>query len=174
MNEQAHKSAESLKQQITAIVPSLRRFAYSLTGNAADADDLLQNTVEKLLTKELPDDVDLLKWSFRVCRNLWIDEFRAAKVRQKATEAPEHQEAQVVDGEQVIYQSLTVREVVEQVNTLPEDQRSALALVAIEGMSYKEAADALSIPIGTVMSRMARARQSMSDWLNRHGTGALA
>jgi DNA-directed RNA polymerase specialized sigma24 family protein len=62
-----------MKEEVSELVPSLRKFAFSLTGNIHDADDLLQNTIEKLLTKPLPQDATLMAWAFRVCRNLWID-----------------------------------------------------------------------------------------------------
>ena len=65
-----------MKEDLKALLPVIRRFAYSLTGNMADADDLLQSTIEKILTKPVPEDVALLAWSYRVCRNLWIDEYR--------------------------------------------------------------------------------------------------
>ena len=88
-----------MKEEITELLPRLRRFAYSLTGSLSDADDLLQNTVERLLTRDMPDDADLTKWAFRVCRNVWIDECRARKVRRDAAEHPELTDGQVINGE---------------------------------------------------------------------------
>ncbi|GAA6204658.1 hypothetical protein NBRC116600_14550 [Thalassotalea sp. SU-HH00458] len=86
-----------MKNEIIALIPMIRRFAYSLTGNHHDADDLLQNTIERILTKGVPEDVELTKWMFRVCRNLWIDEYRSRQVRQAATQSPELHE-QAVQG----------------------------------------------------------------------------
>ena len=151
----------TMNESFENIIPMLRRFAYSLTGSNADADDLVQATFEKILTKGLPDDVEILKWAFKVCRNVWIDEYRSRKVRQNATQAPELQE-QAVAEQQKQYES---KELLTSVNsamkTLPHDQRSILSLVALQGMAYKDVAAILEIPIGTVMSRLSRARNSL-------------
>jgi len=154
-----------MKKELTALMPMLRRFAYSLTGSRHDADDLLQNTIERLLSKGVPEDVELAKWAFRVCRNIWIDEYRARKIRNNAAQLPELEEP-TVDGENVIYNEITLGEVNTAMDKLPDDQRSIIALVAVQGMSYKEVADTLSIPVGTVMSRLARARVALSQFLN--------
>lgn len=154
-----------MKQELTALMPMIRRFAYSLTGSPHDADDLLQNTIERVLSRGVPDDVELAKWVFRVCRNIWIDEYRARKIRNNAAQDPELEE-QTVDGEHIVYQQITLGEVSSAMDKLPEDQRSILALIAVQGMSYKEVAETLSIPIGTVMSRLARARVALHNYLN--------
>ena len=153
-----------MREELTALVPVLRRFAFSLTGSRADADDLLQNTLERLLSRGLPEDVELVKWAFRVCRNIWIDEYRARKIRQNAAQLPELEEPSF-DGEHVVCEQITLGEVNTAMARLPDDQRSILALVAVQGMSYKEVADTLSIPLGTVMSRLARARVALHQCL---------
>lgn len=153
-----------MKEQLTQLVPMLRRFAFSLTGSRHDADDLLQNTLERLLSRGVPEDVELAKWAFRVCRNIWIDEYRARKVRQNAAQLPELEEP-TFDGEQEVCAQISLREVNTAMAKLPDDQRSILALVAVQGMSYKEVADTLSIPLGTVMSRLARARVALHQYL---------
>lgn len=155
-----------MKQELTSLVPMIRRFAYSLTGSMADADDLLQSTVERVLSKKIPKDVDLNKWVFRVCRNLWIDEYRSRKVRQEAAQQPELSEGQIVDGERAIAGEMELERVNRAMDRLPNDQRSILALVALQGMSYKEVAATLEIPMGTVMSRLARARAALCEILN--------
>ena len=155
-----------MKQELTNLMPMIRRFAYSLTGSAPDADDLLQNTIERILSRGVPDDVELAKWAFRVCRNIWIDEYRARKIRHNAAQLPELEEP-TVDGEDVVYQQITLREVSSAMDKLPDDQRSILALIAVQGMSYKEVAETLSIPMGTVMSRLARARVALHEYLNK-------
>jgi RNA polymerase sigma factor (sigma-70 family) len=158
-----------MKKELTVLMPMLRRFAYSLTGSPHDADDLLQNTIERLLSKGVPDDVELAKWAFRVCRNIWIDEYRARKIRNNAAQLPELEEP-TVDGENIIYNEITLGEVNNAMDQLPDDQRSIIALVAVQGMSYKEVAETLSIPMGTVMSRLARARIALSQFLNSSAT----
>lgn len=155
-----------MKKELTALMPMIRRFAYSLTGSPHDADDLLQNTIERVLSRGVPEDVDLTKWVFRVCRNIWIDEYRARKVRQIAAQSSELTEEQYVDGDKIIYNQITLNEVNIAMDKLPDDQRSILALIAVQGMSYKEVSETLSIPMGTVMSRLARARIALSQYLN--------
>ena len=96
--------SDSQREALMAELGGLRRFCYSLTGNAADADDLLQTTVEKLLHKGMPEDAHAAKWSYRVCKNVWIDELRSRDVRQRypsiADEEDEsHSTETIADGE---------------------------------------------------------------------------
>jgi RNA polymerase sigma-70 factor (ECF subfamily) len=161
-----------MKEELIRLAPMLRRFAYSLTGSAQDADDLLQNTLERLLTRGIPADIEPAKWAFRVCRNIWIDEYRARKIRQHNTYALEDTEEPSVDGEQKIHDQITLEQVDAAMNKLPDDQRSIMALVALQGMSYKEVAETLSIPAGTVMSRLARARVALINYLNPNPASA--
>lgn len=154
-----------MKEELLILMPAIRRFAYSLTGSPHDADDLLQNTIERVLSRGVPDDVELVKWVFRVCRNLWIDEYRARKVRHSEVDATELLDEQSIDGEKIICDQITLHQVNAAMDQLPTDQRSILALVAVQGMSYKEVAETLTIPIGTVMSRLARARVALSQYL---------
>jgi RNA polymerase sigma factor (sigma-70 family) len=145
------------------VLPRLRRFAWSLTGNRHDGDDLMQATAERVLERGVPADAELLPWMFKVCKNLWIDELRARQVRVRAGSRPELAEEPVVSGESVVIGELTLREVDRAMATLPEEQREVLVLVAVEGLSYREAAAILDIPIGTVMSRLARARAALAQ-----------
>ena len=122
----------------------------------------MQTTVERVLDKGLPENVDLTRWMFKVCRNLWIDDRRAHQVRQRAHRQPELSEERVVSGEAVVLGELTLLEVERALALLPAEQRDVLALVAVEGLSYREAAEVLEAPIGTVMSRLARARAALA------------
>lgn len=160
-NKQMDRKLNGREKELLAILPNLRRFALSLTGNMADADDLLQSTVERLLMRGLPDDVELLPWSLKVSRNLWIDEVRSRKVRQDARDKPEVIGEQVLEGERQVMGEIGLAEVQEVLGRLPEEQRAVLELVAVEGYAYREAAELLEIPIGTVMSRLARARSAL-------------
>ncbi|MCU4677078.1 sigma-70 family RNA polymerase sigma factor [Catenovulum sp. 2E275] len=155
-----------MKQELVRLIPMIRRFAYSLTGNQADADDLLQNTVERILAKGIPENIMLEKWMFRVCRNLWIDEYRSRKVRQNAALSPELAEHQIVECVENKEIEVNLQELNQAMNILPDEQRSIIALVALQGMSYKEVAETLAIPIGTVMSRLARARASLHKFIH--------
>lgn len=155
-----------MNEQLTRLVPGLRRFAYSLTGSMPEADDLLQGTLERVLRQSPPEGVALEPWAFRICRNLWIDECRARRVRETAARSPELGSGQVVDGERVTTTQIELDQVDAAMAQLPDDQRQIIALVAIEGMSYKAVSDTLEIPKGTVMSRLARARAALSATLN--------
>lgn len=155
-----------MHQQLKQLLPGLRRFAYSLTGSVPEADDLLQGTVEKLLRRAPPEGVELDRWAFRVCRNLWIDECRAKKVRQDAAQKPELSEGQVVDGERATASEIELGQVNAAMERLPDGQREIISLVAVQGMSYQEVSDTLGVPRGTVMSRLARARAALSASLS--------
>jgi RNA polymerase sigma-70 factor (ECF subfamily) len=163
MNRQVDRSFSERREELLAILPNLRRFALSLAGTMADADDLLQSTVERLLERGLPGDADLLPWSFKVCRNLWIDEIRAQKVRRNAARDPALGADDVFPGEEQVIGEISLRETQIAMAAMSEEQRSVLELVAVEGYSYREAAEVLEIPIGTVMSRLARARSALLE-----------
>lgn len=157
---------DDMKEQLLALLPALRRFAWSLTNSVADADDLLQNTVERLLTRTMPADANLGKWAFTVCRNLWIDECRARKVRTAVEWEPDlHEHILKVEGEKDMQLKIEVRQVNQAMQRLPEEQHLVLSMVAVEGLSYREVAAALDIPLGTVMSRLARARARLAELL---------
>jgi RNA polymerase sigma factor (sigma-70 family) len=151
------------QDELVEILTNIRRFAYSLTGNMADADDLLQSTVERVLERGLPDEAPLLPWCFRICRNLWIDEVRSRKVRSEAAFEPAVFGEQVLMGEQQVLGEISLGEVQDALRSMTEEQRAVLVLVAIEGYAYKEAAEVLDIPVGTVMSRLARARSTLAE-----------
>lgn len=160
-----------MKNELTELVPSLRKFAYSLTGNIHDADDLLQNTLERLLSKPMPEQVTLMAWAFRVCRNCWIDEYRAKKVRTHASDALSYEAQSAnthVELDESVTQAITLKQVSSAMDELPCEQRETLSLVAVQGMSYTDASEVLQVPTGTIMSRLARARAKISNLLNGH------
>lgn len=153
-----------LKQQLRDLLPPLRRFAISLCGSISDADDLVQSTVERLLSRAIPDDVELIAWAFKVCRNIWIDDYRARKVREKATQNVALQQTESPDSSERVTQIMQLDEVNQALAQLPDDQRSMIALVAVQGLSYREVAGILGVPTGTVMSRLARARSKLAEY----------
>ncbi|HUF74559.1 MAG TPA: RNA polymerase sigma factor [Gammaproteobacteria bacterium] len=165
MNKYSSSSRDRLRAEMLDGLPRLRRFARGLTGNAADADDLMQATAEKVLTAGVPDHVDVLRWMFKVCKNLFIDQLRSREVRRRAAERPELVPETSVSGEDVALGELSLREVDRAMAALSEDQRAVIMLVAVEGLTYREAAEALDVRIGTVMSRLARARAALAKRL---------
>ncbi|MCL1113364.1 MULTISPECIES: RNA polymerase sigma factor [Shewanella] len=162
-----------MKTELTTLLPALRRFAYSLTGSMPDADDLVQNTLLRVLNSPPPEDVPIAKWAFKICRNQWIDDYRAQKVRTLATAKPELQSENYSDGEADIINDITLGEVNQAMNSLSNEQREVLSLIAVQGMSYTEAADILAIPTGTIMSRLARARANMVSFF-KQPNGSMA
>ncbi len=154
------------REAMLEALPRVRRFAVSLTGNRHDADDLLQNTVERVLQGKMPEGGDVLKWMFRVCRNLWIDELRAREVRGRgATTLVEESEqaSEPASADASAVDAVYLEQVQAAAAKLSEEQRAVLSLVAVEGFSYREVAETLEIPVGTVMSRLARARAALAD-----------
>jgi len=153
---------DSFRKELIALLPRLRRFARTLAQGAADADDLVQATCEHAIIKsdQWLDGTRLDSWLYTMMRNLWISEIRSRKVRvgQGQVEASEAVELQTrVAGDDEAYG----KQLMGMVRALPEGYATTLLLVAVEGWSYQEAADFMEVPIGTVMSRMSKARQLM-------------
>lgn len=166
MSSLSHRQlAQWQRQELMAELSGLKRFCLSLTGSSADADDLLQGTVERLLERGIPDDAHTARWAYRVCKNLWIDELRSREVRTRyAHSLGQTGEALELASPSAETQSSAERDLAavnRALMDIPEEQRMALTLVAIEGKSYAEAAEILEVPIGTIMSRIARARKQL-------------
>lgn len=159
-----------MKDKLLELVPALRRFAYSLSNSVHDADDLLQNTVERLLTRPMPEDASLDKWAYTVCRNLWIDECRSRKVRAAVSFEPDLHDVVSIEGEKDMVLKIELEQINAAMRELPEDQHIVLSMVAVQGLSYKEVAEALQIPQGTVMSRLARARARLAELVTPPGS----
>jgi RNA polymerase sigma factor (sigma-70 family) len=155
-----------MKAELLELLPALRRYAWSMTHSVNDADDLLQGTVERLLRKGVPEGVELARWAFTVCRNLWIDEYRSRKTWQTTELDPDLTEAGQVDGERDVQAQMQLKQVMTAMRQLPGEQQMVLNMVSVQGLSYQEVADSLDIPIGTVMSRLARARGKLTEILN--------
>lgn len=162
------QKAGQFEAELLALLPRLRRFCFALTGARHDADDLMQATVERVLAKPAPPGAHMEKWTFRVCKNIWIDEIRARKIR-AAANIEDEPDASVTDGESEMASRLTLAQVNAAMAQLPHDHRAVIALVAMEGCSYKAASEVLGIPVGTVMSRLSRARRALADILDAGG-----
>ncbi len=144
--------------QIEAVIPRLRRYARALTGERIAADDLVPDTLERALRKLhlFRPGTDLRAWLFTVMHNVFVNQVRAGRLPvvddEDMSELPQRE--QEADG-------LAIRDLDRALLRLPDDQRAVLLLVALEDMSYEEAARTLEIPIGTVMSRLSRAREKL-------------
>ena len=160
-------AAEQLSADIAALLPRLRRFARALTGQAADADDVVQIALERALMRaeQFAPGTRLDAWLYAIVRNAWIDEARARTRRAKVFAAAELGERVGNDGEAEMLARLEAKDVWQAMAALPEEQREAVALVCVEGLAYREAAAALGVPIGTLTSRLARGREALQRML---------
>jgi len=150
---------------LEAQIPALRRYAFGLTRDHAAADDLVQDCLERALSRwylRRPDG-DLRAWLFTITRNLHISNIRQSK-RRGLHLAFEEGDEPVSQGAQE--HALGVRDVLDTLDQMPEDHKSLLLLVGVEDMSYDQAASILGIPIGTVMSRLSRARRRLRELLD--------
>jgi RNA polymerase sigma-70 factor, ECF subfamily len=159
-----HASLEQLREQIVDLLPRLRRFARTLARSSHDADDLVQIAVERALVRheQLRPDSVLANWMFGILRNAWIDETRT-RVRRNRVFAPEEFGENVGDGSDETHTDML--SVQEAMARLPDEQRIAVGLVLVEGLSYKEASEIMGIPIGTLTSRLARGREALQGML---------
>jgi RNA polymerase sigma-70 factor (ECF subfamily) len=156
--------------QLIAVLPRLRRFARGLTGSLVEADDLVQAACERALARrhQFQEGTRFDSWMFRIVQTIWIDQIRTRKVRKEETEVPE---GRLGSDEPVrrVEARLALDEVRRAVDRLPPDQRTALLLVTVDGLSYKEAAEVVQVPVGTIMSRLARARLTLQAQLESGG-----
>jgi RNA polymerase sigma-70 factor, ECF subfamily len=157
-------AGQDLHAQLIELLPRLRRFARALARNAEDADDLVQLALERALSRigQMRADASLAGWIFGILRHAWIDEVRA-RARRARLSAPA--EALEEAGNASWSGHAELLSVQEALARLPEEQRSAVALVLIEGFSYKEAAHVMQVPIGTLTSRLARGREALQQML---------
>ena len=156
-----------------AMLPRLRRFAFALSRHPADADDLAALAVERALRSraQFTPGTRLDSWLFRITRNLWIDEARSRQRRAAWEAPPEAGEQQGFDGAADIERSAELARVMRAMSTLSDEQREVVALIMIEGIGYREAAELLGQPIGTVSSRLVRGRNALLAALGQ-GTDA--
>jgi RNA polymerase sigma-70 factor (ECF subfamily) len=164
--ESMTNASEEIGERIVELLPRLRRFARSLSRNQHDADDLVQSVVERAWTHlaQLKPGANLAGWMFGIMKNAWIDNRRSFKRRGEVAlpeDSGDHPAVSPVDTHATLWS------VSEAMDKLPEDQRLAIALVLVEGLSYKEAAEVLEIPVGTLTSRLARGRTALAAALRK-------
>ena len=162
--------SQRFSDQLIAVLPRLRRFARGLTGTASEADDLVQAACERALAREhqFQEGTRFDSWMFRIVQTLWIDQLRAREVRKEDGDVAEGRLGSD-SAVRTIEARLALAEVRRAVQLLPPDQRTTLMLVTVEGLSYKEAAVAAGVPVGTIMSRLARARIALQQHLETGG-----
>ena len=156
------------QRQIVSVLPRLRRFCLALTRHGDAADDLCQAAVERALARadQFVEGSKLDSWMYKIAQNIWIDEGRKRQTRGPQVDVDEAAELVGADGLRVVEGRSDLQAARQAFAALPEDQRTLMTLVVLDGMSYKDAAKTLEIPIGTVMSRIARARRSIDRHIN--------
>ncbi len=158
----------NLGEEIVAVLPRLRRFAIGLCRSVEEADDLVQAACVRALAAadSFAPGTRVDSWMYRIIRNLWLDQRRRQTTR--GTEVDIADRVDIADpiggarGEARVF----FTEVWTAIDRLPPDQRELLLLVCVEDLSYREAAEVLDIPVGTVMSRLARARKKIAEATN--------
>lgn len=168
MAREMEDAKSEMRSAMVAIQGRLRRFAYGLCGNGDEADDLVQSAYERALSRldQWQPGTRLDSWMFRILQSIRFNRLAADKVRGKHFEPvdPDLLAGGNVDRE--LEAHLTLAQVRDFLWTLPEDQRSAMLLVAVEGMSYKEAAEVAQVPVGTITSRLSRARRAVIEHMD--------
>lgn len=157
--------------ELTALLPTLLprlwRFALRLAGDKHDAEDLVQRACVRALERQeqFQAGSSALSWMFSILHSVWLNEVRARRIRNSATMRWTEDLTEIVVDETAVNPEMDAlhRQVIGAVEQLPDAQRTVMLLVAVEGMSYREVAEALEIPIGTVMSRLARARLTIGE-----------
>jgi RNA polymerase sigma-70 factor (ECF subfamily) len=157
-----------MKSDLIALLPRLRRFARSLTRSVPDADDLVQEACLRALARSDQWDRSqpLDRWVFRITRNLWISEVRKRTVRIGQGQVPADETHELVSNESG-EASVMAGELRGHIAALPEELSAILLTVSVEGYSYAEAAELFEIPVGTVMSRIHRARKTLASQINQ-------
>ena len=151
----------SLRDQLSNQLRSLRRYALALARNRDDAEDLVQETLVRAISgsRTFRPNGDLRSWLFGILHNVHVNGVRREQVRARGASAIEAMAYGQLPPNQPDHVELT--RTIEAFSTLPDEQRRVLTLVAVEGMSYQEAARQLDIPLGTLMSRLARGREAL-------------
>ncbi|MEK1931637.1 MAG: RNA polymerase sigma factor [Pararhizobium sp.] len=154
--------AETFESQVLSLMPSLRRYSRSLAKSDSDGEDLLQDCVEKVLVRRGQwRGINLRAWTFTIMTNLYRDRHR----RLNQHPSVELDDTLGLTAEDVSGDPLEKTRLQQALNALTPDYRAVLTLVVVEGYAYQDVADLLSIPIGTVMSRLSRARRQMAAHL---------
>lgn len=166
---QVRSMTVDVRQEIVALLPRLRRFACALTGSLDEADDIVQAACEKALLRldQFTPGTRCDQWMFQIIRTVWIDKLRHTKRRQGINVADDVEQvafdARIHEQAEARMDLAIIRR---EIARLPEEQRVILVLVTVDGRSYQETATMIGVPIGTVMSRLSRARRRLAEALD--------
>ena len=156
-----------VQDRMVKMLPRLRRFVYSLTGGADSSEDLVQETFVRALAHldQWQPGTRLDSWMFRIAQNLWIDHMRTQRFRGEAVDIEVIGDLLSCDGQVIAENRIVLQELRKDIAQLSLDQRNVISLVCGYGMSYKETGKILNLPAGTVMSRLARARDALQKYM---------
>lgn len=165
---------EGIRKEMVAVLPQLRRFAYGLTGSIPDGDDLVQATCERAIANldKWAIGTRLDSWMFRIAQNLHRNGMRDSRSHASKLSELSRDMANSTDGCRQQEEHATLKAVRRFMEQLPEDQRTVMLLVCVEGCSYREVAEITGLPLGTVTSRLGRARASLRLYLEGAGPAA--
>lgn len=151
---------DDMREQLIACLPRLRRYARALVGDRTRADDLVQDTVERAWRHRASwrREGDMRAWLFGIMHNVHVDQLRRPVLQTEALDDA------LPYGQAESQADMTLDEMSRALRTLPDDQRETLLLVVLEELQYDEVAALLNVPIGTVMSRLSRARQRLKAY----------
>jgi RNA polymerase sigma-70 factor (ECF subfamily) len=165
-----HKTAtgqDGLSADLPLLLPRLWRFALRLAGDRHDAEDLVQHACVRALERrhQLQPGTSTLSWMFSIVHSVWLNELRARQIRGRGSMQWSEELVETVAAPAPCNPEMYVhrQQIISAVERLPDAQRTVMLLVAVEGLSYREAATVLDVPIGTVMSRLARARLTIGE-----------
>jgi RNA polymerase sigma-70 factor, ECF subfamily len=167
----SEQSTESMildvHDRMVKIMPRLRRFVYSLSGGGDSSEDLIQETYVRALAHldQWQPGTRLDSWMFRIAQNLWIDQMRAERVHGEAVDIDVIGHLLSCDGRIIAENRIVLQEMRKDIAQLSMDQRNVIRLVCGYGLSYKETGKILNLPPGTVMSRLARARDALQKYM---------
>lgn len=160
-------NSDDLSHALPDLLPRLWKFAVRLTGDPHVAEDLVQRGCVRALERrhQLKPGTSARSWMYSILHSVWLNEIRARQIRQHASMQWSDELAETIPDESGVdpERDLMHRQVIQAIERLPDAQRAVMLLVAVEGLSYREAAEALEIPMGTVMSRLARARLTIGE-----------
>jgi RNA polymerase sigma-70 factor (ECF subfamily) len=165
---------ENLPSLLPGMLPRLWAFSLRLCGNQHDAEDLLQRACVRGLERahQLQPGTSPLSWMFSIVHSTWLNELRARNVRSRSSMEWDDNFLETVPDPGARNPADSVSEIIAAVERLPDAQRTVMLLVAVEGFSYAEAAEVLGVPIGTIMSRLSRARQTIGAPFSDHDTSS--
>lgn len=165
-------SDDPLKAEMIRLIPKLRSFALRLSRNPDQADDLVQTTCERAIRSldQFDPATRLDSWMFRILQNLYFNTQRDTANRARLFEQAMLDYDDTYDGQRAAASKLELQQVRSFIEQLDEDNRTVLMMIAVDGRSYKDVAEELQVPIGTVTSRLARARLKLRDWMETRKT----